>query len=475
MEKYGQRETGSGKTVVIDYSSPNIAKHLAFHHLRSAVIGNALKNIFRCLGFHVVGINHLGDWGTQFGKLITAFKKWGPPGEDLGENPVSLLNDLYVRFQKESKENPELIDEGRNWFRKLEEGNCEARNLWQKFREVSLQTFDRVYDRLGITFDQVRGESDYIQDTDKILEQIAQKGLSKRSEGALIVDLSEFNMPPCLLKKADEATLYATRDICAAIDRYQKNQFTQMLYVVDTGQSLHFQQFFKVLELMGCDWVQNMQHVNFGIIKFAGTKTRTREGNIILLEEVLDEAVKLIATKIKDKNPDLKNQDRVSEQVGIGAIIFADLSGRRMRDVNFVWEEILNFDGRTGPYLQYSYARAQSILRKATQGDRKNLEDANFDLLILPEEWQLIRNLAQFPQAVQNAAKDCEPSYIADRLLDICECFHRYHACGKNDRTQRVLAQDEATRRARLALTHCTTQVLKAGLSLLGMAAPLEM
>lgn len=472
---YGNGNEGSGKTIVIDYSSPNIAKPLAFHHLRSAVIGQSLKNIFRALGYQVIGINHLGDWGTQFGKLLRAYEAWGPKDGDLGTDPVTTLNGLYVRFQQESKTNPALNDEGRAWFKRLEDGDALAKARWQQFRDASLQVFDRVYKRLHISFEEVTGESFFIDHVNALLQRLDEKKLSSMSEGALIVDLSAYQMPPCLLKKGDETTLYATRDLCAAIHRFDTYHFERLLYVVDTGQSLHFKQLFKVLELMGFAWAKQLEHVNFGIIKFGGTKTRTREGNVILLEEVIDEAVLLIREKIRDKNPNLANAEEVAEVVGLGAIVFADLSGRRQRDVNFVWEEILNFDGRTGPYLQYSHARAHSILRNASDEDRRAIPSAHADLLTLEEEWEVVWHLARFPLALRRAAAESEPSYVADALLDLCEAFHRYHATGKTNRAARVLCEQTDLRQARLRLTQSVTDVLHKGLLLLGMAAPQAM
>ena len=472
---YGKCNVGKNHTVVIDYSSPNIAKHLAFHHLRSAVIGNALEKIFEKIGYNVIGINHLGDWGTQFGKLICAYKLWWKKGpEDL---TVTDLNNLYVKFQQECKTNKDLIPEGRNWFKKLEQGDEEAQNLWKIFREKSLVEFNKIYQRLGIQFDETKGEADYIRDVPRILELLKKKKLSQNSEGALIVDLSDEDMPPFLLKKSDESTLYATRDLCAAIDRYEKHNFVRMLYVVDTGQSLHFRQLFSVLNRMKFKWAPLCEHVNFGIIKFEGTKTRTREGNIILLEEVLDEAVKQIEKIMLDRGETkLLDQAQVCEQIGIGAVIFADLSGRRIRDVNFDWDEILKFEGRTGPYIQYSHARANSILTKANKMDEADqtrfLDQKETKPLTLDEEWQIVWNLGKYPSILKKAANDCEPSYIADNLLDICESFHRYHTKGKINRELRVLTENQPTRLARMYLTYCTREVLKNGLNVLGIHAP---
>ena len=465
---YGDSTWGSEKTAVIDFSSPNIAKHLAFHHLRSTVIGHSLRNIFQALGYHTLAINHLGDWGTQFGKLMVAYRAWGQGG--LGDDPVGTLNALYVRFQKEAKITPELNDQARAAFQALEAGDVETRKLWEEFREISLKTFERVYQRLGITFDVVRGESYFVDQIQPLLETLQQKNLSEMSEGALIVKLAAFNMPPCLLKKGDDTTLYATRDLCAALDRYREYQFEHLFYVVDQGQSLHFQQVFKVLELMGVPWVKKAEHVPFGIIKFAGAKTRTRDGGIILLEDVLDQAHELIAQKIQEKNPDLKNLQATAEAVGVGAIIFADLSGRRKTDINFDWDEMLNFEGRTGPYVQYSHARASSILAKG--GD---FSGADLGRLTLEAEWELVKTLGQFPESLLKAATDREPSVMADYALSLCEAFHRYHAAGKSDVSCRVLTEDQEVRKARLQLTHCTQLVLARALAILGLVAPQEM
>ncbi|RMF83772.1 MAG: arginine--tRNA ligase, partial [Nitrospinota bacterium] len=340
---YGQSKEGEGKTVIVEFSSPNIAKPFGVGHLRSTVIGHALHHIYQALGYQTIRINHLGDWGTQFGKLIVAYKTWGKE-EVLQANPIRVLYDLYVRFHEEAEQNPALEDEARTWFKRLEDGDPEARRIWQWFNELSLKEFQRIYDRLGISFDYYTGESFYNTMLEDLVRRIQEAGLARYSEGALIVDLTPYNMPPLLLKKRDEATLYATRDLAAAEYRYRTFHFDKMLYVVGADQKLHFQQFFKVLELMGYDWVKRCVHVDFGLVKFNDEKMGTRRGNIIFLEEVLDKAVALAQSIIEEKNPHLEKKREVAEQVGIGAVIFADLSSRRTKDVQFQWERVLNFD-----------------------------------------------------------------------------------------------------------------------------------
>ena len=463
--QYGQSAAGEGKTVVIDYSSPNIAKPFGVGHLRSTVIGNALYRIFEQLGYRVVRVNHLGDWGTQFGKLIVAFKRWGNE-TDLATHAIQTLYDLYVRFHSEVESQPELDDEARGWFKRLEEGDTEARAIWQRFRDLSLQEFSRIYERLGISFDSQAGESFYEPYLEQTVERIRQAGLVTVSDQALVVDLQAYNMPPCLLRKKDEATLYATRDLAAVMYRHDTYGFWKMLYVVGADQRLHFQQVFKVMELMGSAWAKDCVHVDFGLIRFNDEKMGTRRGNIIFLEDVLDRAVELAEQIVHDKNPTLPNKREVAEAVGIGAVIFTDLSTRRVKDVNFEWEKVLTFEGETGPYLQYTHARACSVLRKANQPVQA---EADCGLLTQDDEFELVRLLTDYPAVLCRAAEHYEPFFVTDYLLTLSERFNKYY------HNYRILTDDTAVRDARLLLVKGVQTVIQSGLNVLGIKAPQEM
>ncbi|TVL98395.1 MAG: arginine--tRNA ligase [Candidatus Brocadia sp. WS118] len=462
---YGHADVGKGKTVVIDFSSPNIAKHLGVHHLRSALIGNAICNIYKTLGYPCVGINHLGDWGTQFGQLIVAYKKWGSENAHASYT-VADLNNLYVRFHQEAEKIPGLEDEARAWFKKLEAGDTEANELWQHFKDISLKEFQKIYDMLGIHFDAFVGESFYNTMVEDTITRIKEKGLSRVSEQALIVDLEPYKMPPCLLRKKDDTTLYATRDIAAAEYRKKTYDFDRMIYVVGSEQKLHFNQFFKVLELMGHDWARRCVHVDFGLMKFKDGKMSTRKGKVILLEDLLIEAVERIGKIIEEKNPSLENKETVARDVGIGAVIFADLSTKRNKDVVFDWDEVLNFEGETGPYVQYTHARLCSILRKYW---KPVTADIRFELLKEDETTILIKNLGQFPQIILKAAEFYEPSLICNYLIDVCGSLNRFY------NAHRVLSDDEELTKARILLVDATRQVIKNGLNILGMQAPEQM
>jgi arginyl-tRNA synthetase len=465
-DAYGRSAEGAGKTVVIDFSSPNIAKPFSIAHLRSTVIGRALVNVYRALGYTVVGVNHLGDWGTQFGKLITAFKAWGDEKE-LEARPIRYLLELYVKFHAEVKSKPELDDDARRWFKRLEDGDAEARALWQRFRDLSLTEFNRVYEMLGVTFDRFSGEAFYNDRLDATVAMVEKKGLATRSQDALVVDLEAYGMPPCLLRKADDATLYATRDLAAAYYRHEQFQFAKNLYVVGSDQTLHFRQLFKVLELLGEPWAASCVHVPFGLIQFKDGKMSTREGKVVFLEEVLQKAVELAQEIIREKNPELAGHADVAKAVGIGAIVFNDLKNRRIKDVMFDWNEILNFDGKTGPYLQYTHARAGSILRKA---GAPKLGDVRFERLVEVEESAVVKLVGQYPDKLRAAAEENEPSLVSIHLLDLAEAFNTYY------NHHRILLDDDAPlREARLALTASVKQVLKNGLGLLGVVALEEM
>jgi arginyl-tRNA synthetase len=462
---YGRSEEGVGKTVVIDYSSPNIAKPFGVGHLRSTVIGNALSRIYAHLGYGVMRINHLGDWGTQFGKLIVAFRRWGNEAE-LASHAIQTLYELYVRFHTEVETQPELDEEARVWFKRLEDGDPEARAIWQRFRELSLQEFGRIYDRLGIGFDLQAGESFYEPYLEPTIERLRQAGLATVSEQALIVDLRPYNMPPCLLRKKDEATLYATRDLVAAIYRYETYKFAKMLYVVGSDQRLHFQQVFKVLGLMGFPWAKDCVHVDFGLIKFNTEKMGTRRGNIIFLEDVLDRAVELAEEIVHEKNPTLANKHEVAEAVGIGAVVFADMSTRRLKDVNFEWEKVLTFEGETGPYVQYTHARACSVLRKANQPVQT---DVDCTPLTPDEDFALVRLLVDYPAVLRRAAEHCEPFFVTDYLLTLAEAFNKYY------HNYRILTDETRLREARLLLVKGVQAILHSGLHMLGIQALEEM
>ncbi len=456
---------GNGKTVVIDLSSPNIAKPFGIGHLRSTNIGSVIGRLFELKGYRIIRINHLGDWGTQFGKLIAAFKHWGDEAK-LYENPIRYLYDLYVRFHAEEEKNPGLEDEGRQWFKKLEDDDPEAVELWNHFRELSLEEFKTIYNMLGVTFESYTGESFYNSMLKDLIKELIEKGIAVESVGALIVDLSKYDMPPCLLRKKDGATLYATRDICAAQYRFNKYKFDHMLYVVGAPQALHFKQVFKVLELMGHEWAAACEHIPFGHIRFKDDSMSTRKGNIIFIDEVLNKATTLIEEIIKKKNPDLKNIKDTASKVGVGAILFGDLKTRRHKEVIFDWDEILNPNGETGPYVQYTYARFCSILRKAGEEVSDEVESS---LLIQPEEIGTLKCLGDFAESIDRAIESREPQVITDYLISLCAAANRFH------KKCRVLVEDNNLRRARLSLVYTVKEVLAKGLAIIGIAAPEEM
>lgn len=464
-ENYGSSNEYAGKTVVMDYSSPNIAKPFGIGHLRSTVIGNSLMKIYRFQGYNAVGINHLGDWGTQFGKLIYAYKTWGDENELRG-NPIGELFRLYVRFHKEAEKDPSLEELARESFSRLERGDPEAVRLWKRFKEYSQEEFDRIYKMLGIEFEHQTGESFYNDMMPSVIEDLREKGLAKVSRDALIVDLEHYGMPPCLLKKADEASLYATRDLAAAIYRHETFKFDKILYIVGVEQKLHFQQLFKVLELMGYNWASNCFHVEFGRIRFEGEEMSTRKGRIILLEEVLNKSHSLARKIIEEKNPDLEDKEAVAEMVGIGAVIFAQFVARRNKFISFSWDEALNFDGQTGPYLQYTHARLSSLNRKFG-GDMPR--SVNFDLLDDPSEMKLSKLLGQLPIAVKSALNENEPSFIANYLLNLAGEFNRYY------QRVRIIVDDRNLAAARIALSNAVMIAIRNGLKLLGIKSPDKM
>lgn len=460
--EYGQLNFGQEKTVVIDYSSPNIAKPFSMGHLRSTMIGNALKQICEKCGYEVEGINYVGDWGTQFGKLITAYKKWGDE-ELVKEDPIRELFKLYVHFHEEVKQYPELEEEGRAWFKKLEDGNDEAVYLWNWFRHESLKEFSRIYELLGVEFSNFQGEAFYNDKMDDLVTLLEENDLLEESDGAQVVNLEAEGMPPCLIKKSDGATLYATRDLTAALYRQNTYKFDKALYVVGDEQSLHFSQFFTVLKKLGFQWVEGMAHVPFGLILKDGKKMSTRKGKVVLLEEVLEEAITLAKQNIEEKNPNLKNKDEVARQVGVGAVIFHDLKNERIHNIEFSLENMLKFEGETGPYVQYTHARTCSLLKKGDMDIEKQELQLTDDI-----SWTVIKLLHRFPQVIETAFAKYEPSHIAKYLLDVAQAFNKYYG------NVRIL-EENAEKESRLALVNAVAVVLKEGLRLLGIEAPEEM
>jgi arginyl-tRNA synthetase len=464
-ESYGKDNLGEDKTIVIDFSSPNIAKPFGVGHLRSTVIGNSLYKIFQHLGYRCVGINHLGDWGTQFGKLIVAYRLWGDEKE-LSTDPIMALFDLYVKFHQEAEKNPSLEEEARIWFKKLEDGDKEAEELWKRFKDYSLNDFQRVYKMLDISFDSYAGESFYDKYINETIEKMKKMGLAEMSRDALIVDLEKHGLPACLLKKKDEATLYATRDITAAIYRYDTYRFHKLLYVVGSAQKLHFRQVFKVLELMGYKWAKDLVHIDFGWIKFKQQILSTRRGNIIFLEDVLNKSIELALEIIQDKNPELESKEKVAFDVGIGAVVFADLFTRRQKDIDFNWDEVLNFEGQTGPYVQYTNARLCSLIRKY---EKTIKSDVDFAVFSIEEEHSIIKRLEDYPRKIKLSAESYEPSILCSYLLDLCSVFNRFY------HKERIITDDETTTDARVFLVKGVQTVVKSGLNLLGIKAPERM
>ncbi|MGI6172868.1 MAG: arginine--tRNA ligase [Christensenellales bacterium] len=461
---YGGGEDGKGKTVCLDYSSINIAKRFHIGHLSTTMIGNALVRIHRFLGYDTVGINHLGDWGTQFGKMVCAYKKWGVK-EEVEKGGVEAMTQLYVRFNAESENDPALVDEGRAWFKKIEDGDPEAMEIFNWFKAVTLKDAEKVYDLLGVTFDSYAGESFYMDKMDRVIDELKAKNLLTESDGALIVDLSEYNMPPCIIVKSDGATIYATRDLAAALYRKDTYDFDKCLYVVAYQQDLHFRQIFKVLELMGYDWAKTCEHVAFGMVSYEGQALSTRSGHVVYLEDLLNNAIVKARAIIDEKSPELENKDEVARQVGIGAVVFFDLFNGRIKDIDFSWERALNFDGETGPYVQYTHARCSSVLRKAGQCDAQ----PDFGGLSDPSAQDVVRLIEQFPLVVRDAAQRSEPSLVTRYSVELAKAYNKfYYEC-------RILDEDASVRAARLLLTRVTRQTIATALDLIGIAAPERM
>lgn len=458
---YGDLSIGNQKAVTIDFSSPNIAKPFSMGHLRSTVIGNSLAHIMEKCRYNAVRINHLGDWGTQFGKLMVAYRLWGNE-QDVKARPIQELLKLYVRFHEEAEQDELLNDEARLWFKKLEDGDAEARNLWAWFREESLQEFSKIYEMMSIRFDSTHGEAFYNDKMDRVVQMLEDKQLLEASDGAQVVNVGD-DVPPCLIKKKDGTTLYATRDLAAALYRQETYAFAKSLYVVGNEQTLHFKQVFRVLDKMGYTWHEGMTHVPFGMMLQNGKKMSTRKGKVVLLEEVLNDAIALAERNIAEKNPTLPNPEVVASQVGVGAVMFHDLKNFRMNDIEFSLEDMLRVEGETGPYVQYTHARASTLLIKG-----EYVEGATYPTFVDDEAWTTIKLLGEFPDVIQRAYEGYDPSQVAKHLLELSRAFNKYYA------SVRIL-NDATHKNARLDLVKAVQIVLEEGLRLLGMTAPKEM
>lgn len=467
-DKYGYSEVGQGKTAVIEYSSPNVAKPFHIGHLRSTVIGGALYKIYDALGYKTVGINHLGDWGLQFGKIMAGLELWKDEF-NFEENAIQSLLKIYVKFCAEEKEKPELTDKAREWFKKLENGDEYTRKTWEWIRNVSIENYNKTYKLLNSKFDSFNGEAYYNDKMDAVVEELDNKGLLKESQGAKIVDLEEYNMPPCIIITSAGTTIYATRDLTAFIDRAKTYNFDKMLYVVGAEQKLHFEQFFKVLELMGYgDYVAKTEHIPFGlVVDKNGEKIGSRKGNSVFLEDILNDAINKCKQIIEDKNPNLENKDEVARKVGVGAIIFNDLYNSRVKDEIFDWDTLLNFQGETGPYMQYIYVRTKSLMEKANYVP--DISKVDFGLLIEDETIDVIKSLYNFQDTILAAADRNEPSIIARYLISLAQKFSTFYNNNK------IITEDKNVQVARLYLTYAVGNVLKIGAGLLGMEMPDKM
>lgn len=470
-DRYGSRNIGQGRTVVIDYSSPNIAKPFHVGHLRSTVIGNALYQIYSFLGYNCVGVNHLGDWGTQFGKLIVAYQRWGS-AEQIEQDAIDEMFRLYVKFHQEVETYPELEDEARAWFVKMEQGDQEALHLWTWFIEISMREFEKIYNLLGVSFDSYAGESFYNDKMEPVIQHLKDQNLLEEDQGAWLVRLDSFDMAPALMLKKDGSSLYHTRDVTAAIYRQETYHFDKAIYVTDYSQNLHFQQWFKVIELMGYPWAKDLVHVPFGRVSLEGSGFSTRKGNVIKLEDLLQQAILKTKEIIEAKNPQLDNKDEIAQQVGVGAVIFNDLSGNRIKDIVFSWEEVLSFEGETGPYVQYTHARACSVLRKATElgytapADGELAIELDPTLLNNSVEFSTLKMLSLFPERIEQALVKLEPSMISRYLVDLAQAFNRFY------HDSPILIEDVSLRTARLALVQCVQITLQNGLRLIGLQSP---
>jgi arginyl-tRNA synthetase len=490
---YGSADIGTGHKVIVEYSSPNIAKPFHIGHIRSTVIGASIDKIYRFLGYDTVRINHLGDYGTQFGKMIVAYKRWGNR-DDVDKQPIATLLSYYTKFHEEAKTDPSLEDEARETFANLERGGAEETELWQWFREESLKEFGRVYDMLGTEFDSYAGESFYTDKMERVIGELEVKGLLEESEGAQIVDLSAYEMPPALIRKKDGSTLYITRDIAAAIYRKENYDFDKNLYIVASQQNLHFRQWKQVLKLMGHEWSDDCVHIPFGLVSLEDGTMSTREGRVIFLEDVLKAAVEKTREIVVEKNVNTDDTDLTARQVGIGAVIFNELHNNRIKDYVFSWDKVLNFDGETGPYVQYAHARAASLIRKSSPitlpffgriiegaGDSKVqereaekdcfVENARIDLSMLKGDsaYALAKSIYAFPDVVKEAGEKYEPSVVTRHIVSVAQAFNRFY------HDEQIIVENPAEREAKLALVFAAKQVIKTGLALLGIEAPEKM
>ena len=471
-ENYGRSDIGGNKKVIVEFSSPNIAKPFHIGHIRSTVIGNSLSKIYDALGYDVFKINHLGDYGTQFGKMICAYRRWGNR-EDVINSPIKTLLGYYTKFHVEVEEHPELEGEARAIFTKLEQGSKEEVELWQWFREESLKEFQRVYDMLGIEFDSYNGESFYSDKMPRFEKELLDKGLLQESKGAQVVDLEEYKLGTALIKKSDGSSLYITRDIAAAVYRKENYDFYKNIYVVATQQNLHFQQLFKIIELMGYDWANQCVHVPFGMVRLEEGTMSTRHGRVVFLEDVLNGAIEKTREIIEEKNPNIENLEEITSQVGIGAVVFNELSNNRIKDYTFKWDQILNFDGETGPYVQYTHARCASLLRKAGEDIVAKAQDPkNVDFALLAKSdsaYELTKLIYAFPGVVEQAGEKYEPSIITRHIINIAQCFNKFY------HDEHIIVDDEVEKTSKIALVIATKRVIATGIGLLGMKAPERM
>lgn len=466
VENFGSSDMGKGKTICIDYSSPNVAKNFHVGHLRTTIIGNSLYKIYSKLGYQVERINHLGDWGTQFGKLIVAYKAWGSK-EAVEKDGVAELMRLYVKFHEEADKDDSLNDQARAWFTKMEHGDEEALDIWKWFVDISLKEYKGTYALLGMEFDHYLGESFYRDKTADVVKRLQDANLLEESQGAQIVNLDAYDMPPCLIIKKDGSSIYATRDLAAIFYRKDRWNFDKCLYVTGQEQKLHFAQVFKVVELLGNDWAKDsLVHIPYGLVSLEGAKLSTRSGNIIYAEDILLEAIDKVKGVIAEKNPDLENKDEVAKIVGVGAILFHDLYNQRIKDVSFKWDKVLNFDGETGPYVQYTYCRCASILRSIDHDANATID---YSLLLDEEAIALLKEINRFPQVVKDAAEKYEPSVVARFAMDVAQSFSRFY------NADRVNVEDATLRNARAKLVDMTKHTLKDALDLLGIQCPEQM
>ena len=463
-ENFGGSDIGEGKNICLDYSSPNVAKNFHVGHLRTTIIGNSLYKIFSKLGYNAIRINHLGDWGTQFGKLIVAYKAWGSK-EAVEKDGISELMKLYVKFHEEADKNPELVDEARAWFAKMEQGDEEALSIWQWFKDISLVEYKRTYDLLGVDFDYYLGESFYRDKCQEVVDKITEAGLLKESEGAMIVDLSEYDMAPCIITKKDGSSIYATRDLAAIFYRKKTYNFRKCLYVTGQEQKLHFAQVFKVVELLGNEWAKDqLVHIPYGLVSLEGAKLSTRNGNIIYAEDILHDAIEKSLEIITEKSPNLENKEEVAKMVGVGSVLFNDLYNQRIKDVSFSWDKVLNFDGETGPYVQYTHARCSSVVRLAENFDPSN--EVDFSVITEPDAIFLLKEINRFPKVVLDAADKYEPSIVARFAVDVAQAFNKFY------NSTRINVPEENVKNARVMLTYLTKKTLSDALELLGIQAP---